>query len=221
MRFLHAGPDHGGARPARTQRGRRPRPRSARNCPATSADAPATAGSSTRSSVSPSTAGGRSDDHRRPVPSVRRHVRRHDRDVADRVPTAPPRCRGASNSPPTCRPTGACGAPRCVRRTRTPGSVRSTVSGAWKIDGVEAVITADDVPGKLTYGLISQDQPVFAADVVRYVGEPIAAVAADHPETCRRALEAIVVEYEVLRTAARSRGGDRRSHARRFIPTAT
>ena len=50
----------------------------------------------------------------------------------------------------------------------------------------------------MTYGLISQDQPVFASDVVRYVGEPVAAVAADHPETCRRALAAIVVDYEVL-----------------------
>jgi len=61
------------------------------------------------------------------------------------------------------------------------------VSGAWKIAGVEAVVTADDVPGTMNYGLISQDQPVFASDVVRYVGEPVAAVAADHPETCRRA----------------------------------
>jgi xanthine dehydrogenase D subunit len=72
------------------------------------------------------------------------------------------------------------------------------VSGAWKIAGVEAVITADDVPGKMTYGLIEHDQPVFASDYVRYVGESIAAVAADHPETCRRALAAIVVDYEVL-----------------------
>ena len=76
--------------------------------------------------------------------------------------------------------------------------VRIDVSPAWKIAGVEAVITADDVPGEMTYGLIMQDQPVFAGDVVRYVGEPIAAVAADHPETCRRALAAIVVEYELL-----------------------
>ena len=72
------------------------------------------------------------------------------------------------------------------------------VSAAWKISGVEAVITADDVPGKLTYGLISDEQPVFAADVVRYVGEPVAAVAADHPEVCRRALAAIVMTYEIL-----------------------
>ncbi|HUF98679.1 MAG TPA: molybdopterin cofactor-binding domain-containing protein, partial [Ilumatobacter sp.] len=72
------------------------------------------------------------------------------------------------------------------------------VTPAWKISGVEAVITAADVPGKATYGLIDSDQPVFASDVVRYVGEAIAAVAADHPETCKRALAAIVVEYEVL-----------------------
>jgi len=71
-------------------------------------------------------------------------------------------------------------------------------SGAFAINGVSAVITADDVPGKLTYGLIASDQPVFARDVVRYVGEPVAAVAADHPETARRALAAINVDYEVL-----------------------
>src|SRR4051794_36720128 len=76
--------------------------------------------------------------------------------------------------------------------------VRIDVSPAWKIAGVEAVITADDVPGTSTYGLIDHDQPVFASDYVRFVGEAIAAVAADHPETCRRALAAIVVEYEVL-----------------------
>jgi xanthine dehydrogenase D subunit len=74
------------------------------------------------------------------------------------------------------------------------------VSGAYAINGVTTVITAADVPGKLTYGLIVQDQPVFAAigDTVRYSGEPIAAVAADHPETCQRALAAIKVTYEVL-----------------------
>jgi xanthine dehydrogenase D subunit len=72
------------------------------------------------------------------------------------------------------------------------------VTGAWAIDGVATVITASDVPGQNSYGLISSDQPVFAYDVVRYMGEPIAAVAADHPETCRRALAAIRVEYEIL-----------------------
>lgn len=71
-------------------------------------------------------------------------------------------------------------------------------SAALGLSGVKAVITAHDVPGQLTYGLISADQPVFADSVVRYMGEPVAAVAADHPETCRRALELIEVIYEVL-----------------------
>jgi xanthine dehydrogenase D subunit len=72
------------------------------------------------------------------------------------------------------------------------------IGPALAIAGVACVVTADDVPGAATYGLISADQPVFARDVVRFVGEPIAAVAADHPDTARRALDAIAVTYEVL-----------------------
>jgi xanthine dehydrogenase D subunit len=72
------------------------------------------------------------------------------------------------------------------------------LSAAWKIAGVEAIVTQDDVPGQKYYGLEHQDQPVFAHDVVRFYGEAIAAIAADHPETARRAAAAIVVNYEVL-----------------------
>ncbi len=64
--------------------------------------------------------------------------------------------------------------------------------------GVHAVLTHADVPGRKTYGLEFPDQPVLAIDRVRYVGEPIAVVAAEHPEQARRALDAIVVEYEAL-----------------------
>jgi xanthine dehydrogenase D subunit len=72
------------------------------------------------------------------------------------------------------------------------------VGPALAVPGVSCVVTADDVPGSATYGLISADQPVFARDVVRFVGEPVAAVAADHPDTARRALDAIAVTYEPL-----------------------
>lgn len=72
------------------------------------------------------------------------------------------------------------------------------LSAAWKITGVRSIVMQDDVPGARTYGLEHQDQPVFAHDVVRFYGEPIAAIAADHPETARRAAEAIVVTYEVI-----------------------
>ncbi|HEX3589887.1 MAG TPA: xanthine dehydrogenase subunit D [Pseudonocardiaceae bacterium] len=72
------------------------------------------------------------------------------------------------------------------------------ITEALKLPGVYAVLTHADVPGANLYGLEHQDQPVLAVDVVRYQGEPIALVGADHPETARRALARIVVEYEVL-----------------------
>ena len=69
---------------------------------------------------------------------------------------------------------------------------------ALAIAGVHAVITNDDLWGSRTYGLEHHDQPVFADQVVRYHGEPVAAVAADHPEIARRAIAAIAVDFEVL-----------------------
>ncbi len=72
------------------------------------------------------------------------------------------------------------------------------ISQALAVPGVFAVLTHDDVPGEKHYGLEHQDQPVLAIDVVRYQGEPIALVAADHPETARQAMKKIGVEYDVL-----------------------
>ncbi len=72
------------------------------------------------------------------------------------------------------------------------------IGPALRIGGVYAVLTADDVPGDATYGLETPDQPVLARDVVRYMGEPVAIVAADHPETARRAAQAIRVSYDPL-----------------------
>src|SRR5918999_1309277 len=71
-------------------------------------------------------------------------------------------------------------------------------SEAEAMAGVRAVLTHEDVPGRKVCGMEIPDQPVLAWEHVRYQGEPIAIVAADHPETARRALEKIAVEYEVL-----------------------
>ncbi|MBA9006759.1 xanthine dehydrogenase subunit D [Thermomonospora cellulosilytica] len=71
------------------------------------------------------------------------------------------------------------------------------VSEALKVPGVHAVLTHEDVPGDKFYGLEHHDQPVLAIDQVRYQGEPVALVAADHPETARRARDRIRVDYEV------------------------
>ena len=75
---------------------------------------------------------------------------------------------------------------------------RVDITEALTTAGVFAVLTHDDVPGEKYFGLERADQPVLAIDVVRYQGEPIALVAADHPETARRAMQKIVVEYDVL-----------------------
>ncbi len=72
------------------------------------------------------------------------------------------------------------------------------VSRALATAGVHAVLTHEDVPGRKLYGMERADQPVLAWQHVRYQGEPIAIVAADHPETARRAADAIHVEYDVL-----------------------
>jgi CO/xanthine dehydrogenase Mo-binding subunit len=73
--------------------------------------------------------------------------------------------------------------------------------------GVGAILTHEGVPGNKRYGLELPDQPVLAIGRVRYVGEPVAIVAAEHPDQARRAAERIDVEYEPLRPRARTRAG--------------
>ncbi|HET6712529.1 MAG TPA: xanthine dehydrogenase subunit D [Actinomycetota bacterium] len=70
-------------------------------------------------------------------------------------------------------------------------------SGALALQGVHAVLLAEDVPGDPNYGLEFRDQPVLAADVVRYAGEPVAIVAAESPELAARAVELIDVDYDL------------------------
>ncbi|MBA2309592.1 MAG: xanthine dehydrogenase subunit D [Pseudonocardiales bacterium] len=71
------------------------------------------------------------------------------------------------------------------------------VSQALAVAGVHAVLTADDVPGENRYGLELADQPVLADDTVRYQGEPVALIAADHPEIARQAAKRVRVNYDV------------------------
>jgi CO/xanthine dehydrogenase Mo-binding subunit len=72
------------------------------------------------------------------------------------------------------------------------------ISEAVAMPGVHAVLTHHDVPGEKRYGLEFADQPVLAFERVRYYGEPIALVAAEHPEQARRAAARIKVEFEPL-----------------------
>ena len=71
-------------------------------------------------------------------------------------------------------------------------------TAAATMAGVEGVITSADVPGQDGFGVIVNDQPVMARGKVRYVGEAVAAVAAEDELTAKRALAAIKVVYEPL-----------------------
>jgi CO/xanthine dehydrogenase Mo-binding subunit len=70
-------------------------------------------------------------------------------------------------------------------------------SGAKKISGVRAVITAAELP-PLLLGKRLKDMPLLARDRVRFVGEKIAAVAADTRELAEEAANAIKIDYDEL-----------------------
>ncbi|MDX3072219.1 xanthine dehydrogenase subunit D [Streptomyces sp. MI02-7b] len=73
------------------------------------------------------------------------------------------------------------------------------ISAALAQPGVYAVLTYEDLPTRVRhYGLEIRDTPVLAHGRVRHQGEPVALVAADHPETARRAAAKIRVEYRPL-----------------------
>jgi xanthine dehydrogenase D subunit len=86
-----------------------------------------------------------------------------------------------------------------LRSPHPRAKIRSIeIGAALRVPGVHAVLTHEDVPGRKTYGLEIHDQPVLAWEDVRYQGEAIALVAADHPETARAAAKKIEVDFEVL-----------------------
>ena len=90
-----------------------------------------------------------------------------------------------------------------LRSPHPHANIRSIdTSEAERMPGVRAVLTYEDVPGRKVYGMEIPDQPVLAWEHVRYQGEAIAIVAADHPETARRAMDRIKVDYEVLEPLA-------------------
>src|SRR5258708_31060407 len=71
-------------------------------------------------------------------------------------------------------------------------------SRAKALPGVRAVLTHEDVPGKNRHGLVYFDWPVLCDDKVRYMGDPVAIVAADTEEIAAEALKLIAVNYELL-----------------------
>ncbi|MEC9279293.1 MAG: xanthine dehydrogenase family protein molybdopterin-binding subunit [Chloroflexota bacterium] len=70
-------------------------------------------------------------------------------------------------------------------------------SKAWSVPGVKAVVTGQDAPGHLM-GKVLRDMPVLCWDRVRYIGDRVAAVAAETPEAAEEAILLIEIDYELL-----------------------
>lgn len=87
---------------------------------------------------------------------------------------------------------------KCLRSTMAHARlVRVDASRARQVPGVHAVLTGADVPD-VRVGISLQDLPVLARDKVRFIGDKIAAVAADTLDAAEEALALIEVEYEEL-----------------------
>ena len=76
--------------------------------------------------------------------------------------------------------------------------LRIDPSGALGDPDIVCVVTHEDVPGENVVHVIYDDQPSLASDTVRYVGEPVALVAATSRRAAKRAVEKVVVDYEEL-----------------------
>jgi len=69
---------------------------------------------------------------------------------------------------------------------------------ASALPGVEAVLTSKDIPGSNKMGILAKDEQALAGDRVRFIGEPVALVAARSKSLAREALKLIEVDYDPL-----------------------
>lgn len=72
------------------------------------------------------------------------------------------------------------------------------LAAALALPGVRAIVTGDDLDPAHRMGAFIKDEPALAQGKVRYVGEIVAAVAADTEEIARRAARLVRVDYEPL-----------------------
>src|SRR5712664_2271644 len=179
----------------RSRRGTRSRTRS----PATSAAAPATSRSMRRSSSPRRGCGGKS---RSPRESRCMGTRKPSRVIgkALRKVDAVAKVTGAT------RFADDLAFPRMLyckllRSTEPHARITSIdTAAAQRLDGVQAVLTGRDLP--IPFGIlpVSQDEHALCLDKVRFIGDPVAAVAATSEETATAALDLIKVVYEPLKS---------------------
>jgi xanthine dehydrogenase molybdenum-binding subunit len=78
--------------------------------------------------------------------------------------------------------------------------IKMDTSDAEQIPGVSRIVTARDVPGRTRQGTIYQDWPAFIAvgQITHCIGDILAGVVASDVLTARKAVEKIILEYEIL-----------------------
>ena len=72
------------------------------------------------------------------------------------------------------------------------------LESARALPGVIRIITAQDIPGQKTFGILNQDQPVLAETIIRYLGEAIALVVAETMEVAEAACQKIGLKTKLL-----------------------
>src|SRR3972149_6970571 len=87
-----------------------------------------------------------------------------------------------------------------IVRSQAPHAklLKVDITNALQVPGVVAILTGEDLGPNAFYGVAIKDQGVVAVDQVRYVGEPIAAVAAESLEAAEEAALLIDIEYDEL-----------------------
>ena len=89
-----------------------------------------------------------------------------------------------------------------ARRAMVPHAIlkKLDISKAQSLEGVAAILTAEDIPGEHNHGLIIFDWPsiIGIGERIRYVGDTIAIVAAETPEIAAQAAKLIEAEFELL-----------------------
>jgi CO/xanthine dehydrogenase Mo-binding subunit len=86
-----------------------------------------------------------------------------------------------------------------VRSTKPHAKIlRIDTSKAEKIPGIISILTSKDIPGENVIPVVFNDQPFLADKIVRYIGEPIALIAAENLQAAKHAAKVVKIEYEDL-----------------------
>ncbi len=87
-----------------------------------------------------------------------------------------------------------------IVRSQSPHAVLKGVNccAALQVPGVIAILTGSDLPKNAFYGAAFKDQGIVAVDRVRFIGEPVAAIAAETLSAADEAASLIEIEYEEL-----------------------